>query len=184
MAKMGLQEGEIRYNAKPPILVGTRVAQSEKSGLRQRSLFMQAWCYANTLIRHLLLCSAPQPDHSPCPLLMSADARLEENRAGQEMFGHLCILKEQRTPHLAKKPCSFWSNGWVGLPRKKTFLVYRLGCANEQYAGQGNRKVVKWPKQVDVHVLVHKQPVFCLFKQICTKCLRVPCKIFKGFLLF
>lgn len=42
MAKMGLQEGEIRYNAKPPILVGTRVAQSEKSGLRQRSLFMQA----------------------------------------------------------------------------------------------------------------------------------------------
>lgn len=114
--------------------------------------FMQARCYTNAPIQHLLLCALDRP------LLMSPTCGCRctaRRKLSRERFGHLCILTQRRTTHLAKPAHSALMDGWVysgkrhfwgtsGLPRQTW----------KQSAGQGNREAVKLSKQSDTHVLV------------------------------
>lgn len=105
MAKIRLQEGEIRYNTKGHILAGTSMAQSESQGQAKDRQTRDP---------------RQTPPHVPYSQLQTQ--QLGENWAEQDRFGHLCILKEWRT-HSARTTHSTLMDGWVYLGNKDIFGV-------------------------------------------------------------
>lgn len=83
--------------------------------------FMQARCYTNAPIQHLLLCALDRP-LLMCPTHgCRCTARRKLSRA-RKVWASLHF--ESTENNSFGQNCSFCSNGWVGLLRKKTVLGY------------------------------------------------------------